>query len=116
MEHTPTPWERSSGAIFSEGKDGANICFISSPRKSHLVEYVRLEINDPDFSEAMANAAFIVQAVNSHDELLDMLEKAVDFIKHEPFQRQGSDREIVLARLTMKIQAAIHNATKESNE
>ncbi len=25
MEHTPTPWERSSRHIFSSGEDGANI-------------------------------------------------------------------------------------------
>ncbi len=74
MEHTPIPWERDATHIFTTGEPGANVCSVSSPRKSDFVEYTRLEIGDPDFNEAMANAAFIVQAVNNHDELVAFIE------------------------------------------
>jgi hypothetical protein len=81
--HTPTPWARGNGAADSifAGKGGDRhriaTCYTeNSYMEKHLTES----------AEDFANAAFIVQAVNCHDELLAVLELAVEIIKPMPGQ------------------------------
>ncbi len=66
-------------AIF--GEHGANICTVTSPRQSASAEYTKLELGDPDFHEACANAAFLRTAWNCHDELLAACEQALANLK-----------------------------------
>ena len=110
MEHTSTPWLRNSQHIFSAGENGANICSISSPRKSAEVEYIQLKIDDYDFHEAITNAAFIVRAVNSHDELVTALEIALDVLKRIEHPNHWGAMKNKAIRAS---RAAIDNATKE---
>ncbi len=113
MEHTPIPWERDATHIFTTGEPGANVCSVSSPRKSDFVEYTRLEIGDPDFNEAMANAAFIVQAVNSHKALLKGLNDNIQTLRTLPLHPQGSTAELRIAKAINNTRVIIANATKE---
>ncbi len=108
MEHTQLPWETSSRHVFSSGFDGANICSMSSPRKSDFTEYIPLDIGDPDFNEAIANAAFIVQAVNSHDQLVAALEESLHLLERTPLERQGSSVEIRISKTVAKARAALN--------
>ncbi len=71
--HTPAPWERSHTHIFVGGEEGANVCTVGSPLASKFAEHRELRIGDPDFDESIANAEFIVRAVNCHDTLLAAL-------------------------------------------
>lgn len=72
VEATTRPWETYADLIFSsEGR--AVIAAICEPHGSKFCEYKKLEIGSPDFKEAMANAALIVKAVNSHQALVDAL-------------------------------------------
>lgn len=69
MKHTPGSLEQNSSHLFIvqgiAGKDGANICTVSSPRASDIVEYMPLEFDDPDFEEAIANAKHLVACWNA---------------------------------------------------
>ena len=59
-EHTPTPWEIRDDAII--GADG-----------SHVIPYlIDLGVENPE-----EDARFIVQACNSHDELLEAAKGAL---------------------------------------
>lgn len=70
-QHTPTPW------IFygeEDGDTGVITCEVLGPTEG-VVAYV----NDPSLGDddvMIANAEFIVTAVNSHEELLEALEQA----------------------------------------
>lgn len=61
VSHTPTPWQTDQDG-FIESMAGTYIAEVSS---------------DSDKAEAQADAEFIVRAVNSHEELLDALERIV---------------------------------------
>ncbi len=67
MAHTPTPYKLSTDCLFNEyqilAKDNQNVCRIPNNRELH---------------EATSNAAFIVQACNSHDALLSALQDLID--------------------------------------
>ena len=71
MKHTPGLLEQNASHIFTAGKGGANICTVSSPRASDLVEYVCLDFGDPDFEEAIANAKHIVACWNACERMAD---------------------------------------------
>jgi len=62
-EHTPTPWEACGKWVCEENDPGHNvgIC-VCEDRATE--------------AEALANAAFIVKAVNNHDALVEMLKEA----------------------------------------
>ena len=65
--HTPTPWSIDKETINDpdvviESKSGCFVAQVSS---------------DADDTEAQANAAFIVRAVNAHEELLDNIRQAI---------------------------------------
>jgi len=57
MEHTPTPWENRGYYVVANGM--------------HVAEC--LPRQKPQVKECEANAAFIVRAVNSHEELIGAL-------------------------------------------
>ena len=56
QDHTKTPWDGKEGQIYSEG-DGKTIVYIP--------------YYDEDNKRDRANAAFICQAVNSHEALVE---------------------------------------------
>lgn len=83
--------------IYVDGESGANIATISSPRKSFIVKYVELDLNDPDFNEACANAKLISAA----PDMLEALYWAKAF---------GKNGDIHDKMILEKIDAAINKA------
>ena len=68
-KHTPTPWKSNSMEIFTDaGKTSKRIAFATG--------YAQGDQNTLD--EIRANAAFIVKAVNMHDELVEALQEWLD--------------------------------------
>lgn len=71
-KHTPAPWEQYGRQIFAPGinmvyapaVNRANICELSEPRASKLVEHMPLELGSPDRDEALANGNLIAEAPN----------------------------------------------------
>jgi hypothetical protein len=57
MKHTPTPWNAEQDRVYSDGR------WIAS------TDCIGADTN----TETYQNAAFIVRAVNSHDELVEAL-------------------------------------------
>lgn len=91
VAHTPTPWKAAGLGIFTDEMQIANIHPGKFTRdgKRHPDESVPW----PAITEGEANAAFIVKAVNTHEELLKRLKEACLTIKLEsaettPFIRQ----------------------------
>jgi len=75
-EHTPTPYQFTPYPDLFEGRAcGVIECTEAVRQKGRVVAYVRSGPNMPD-EEAKANAAFIVRAVNAHDELVAALDRA----------------------------------------
>ena len=69
-EHTPTPWEQS----------------ISEPERVYESGGILVHANGSKYlpdAEKVANAAFIVRAVNSHDMLVNALQKLLDCAETE---------------------------------
>jgi hypothetical protein len=62
MPHTPGPWTQAGAQIAAFGEAAANICTVSSPRSSAWVGAAPVEVGDPDFDEAYANARLIAAA------------------------------------------------------
>ena len=88
MEHSPTPWRVNVSAleyleIRSDGENG-QIC----------------GCGEVDSEIDQANAAFIVQAVNAHDALVEALEEARDYLPHhdDPALTQKVDAALALAK------------------
>jgi hypothetical protein len=94
-EHTPTPWKlfHSNGTIA-----------IKNPRSrsSHneIVFWTGFDASHyPDL--ALANARFIVNAVNAHDALLAALQKIVDTDQHPDHEDTAAElREIARNAIT----------------
>lgn len=80
MKHTPTPWSYGTKISGSENHKGFYI-------RSKGGTYILHEIHplDEDGKEGQANAAFIVRAVNAHEELLSA---AKNLLAH-PYDREG---------------------------
>jgi hypothetical protein len=70
MKHTHTPW-KTVGETLVYGQD--NYC-IAATMSDHWV-------SNRDIDESLANAQHIVRCVNSHDDLVDALQRAV-FLMH----------------------------------
>lgn len=68
-EHTPTPWEVDRIAVRSSGPDGRQICLCEI--------HVRGRQYNETYDEALANAAFIVEAVNGYDQSRQTIEALV---------------------------------------
>ncbi len=75
MEHTPPPWKVEGATLIWAPDAVANIAQVSELRKDDTVRFTPPSISSPDFHEIVANAAFIVRAVNNHDALLSALEE-----------------------------------------
>ena len=72
MTHTPTPWSigHSMERNYIYG-GGSHLACIGSRENGFFIH------DDGSLNESEANAAFIVRAVNSHDDLLEALEETV---------------------------------------
>lgn len=67
-KHTPTPWHRNIAPA-------AKYTTIWSGRNTHVL---RLVTDGLDPQEVEMNADFIISAVNSHDELVEVLEQILE--------------------------------------
>ncbi len=80
IDHTPTPWEWQG--VVTEGEE-AGCAFIIGGNLGGLVCGALprpTELDSGDFSRVEANAAFIVKAVNCHDELVEAAREALSWI------------------------------------
>jgi hypothetical protein len=72
-EHTPTPWttdEESCGTLTRVlSSDGIMLV--------HAHSYPKYSTKHPDREARKANAAFIINAVNSHDAMVDALQDII---------------------------------------
>ena len=101
MNHTKGPWEV---AHYEDGiLEGVN--FIRSTVNNYSVCILINGGTSPEETEA--NAAFIVRACNSHDELIEVLKDAILEIEylHDKFKTTGSGNATLA-----KIDAAIAKA------
>ena len=69
-QHTPTPWTTDGVAIWNEI---GNVVAASVSTAD-----TRLYHTKTDYKQASVNAAFLVRAVNAHEELLDAVKMALD--------------------------------------
>ena len=74
-DHTQTPWDiQNKGHVYDRSGRVEVVKGINPDGSKLLPRIVRM----PDLSnESYANARFIVQAVNAHDELLGLCEQAI---------------------------------------
>jgi hypothetical protein len=71
-EHTPLPWTTVGAArIWSTGTKGGAVAIIAEPRCENSSQFTEVELGSKRWSEAMANAEFIVRACNCHERLLE---------------------------------------------
>lgn len=73
MNHTPTPWE-VNGALIVKDCYGKVIADTDVAMDHPPKRYVPTE-------EQKANAAFIVRAVNAHDELLELVKQYYEILQ-----------------------------------
>jgi hypothetical protein len=86
MEHTPTPWK----VVKTPKQEGGNITQIYGGDGFEVVTRVR----SAERSTAK-NAAFIVKAVNSHEELLEALKEIVQIeLDQDPESRNVQDEAL----------------------
>lgn len=79
--HTPTPWMIQRVEEKHHGYDGWNTFAVRDEKTNGCIAMVG-EV-DRQFDEANeANAAFIITACNSHDELLAELKLALRYLEH----------------------------------
>ena len=86
-EHTPTPWEQS----------------ISEPERVYESGGILVHANGSKYlpdAEKVANAAFIVRAVNSHDALIQAANHALDALL------TGINQQSAIDLLTCALDAA----------
>ena len=85
MEHTPTPWK----VIPPDGN--SKRWFISRRSDSHHRKFYVAVLGTKNTEDAgidEKDARFIVQAVNSHDELLAAIQKLLTAIGHTPSETE----------------------------
>lgn len=73
--HTPLPWKVIEHSTFVHSVFG-NVCACGDPHASGYVGYTEPDIGSQYLGEAVANAALIVRAVNSHADMLAQLKAA----------------------------------------
>jgi hypothetical protein len=73
MNHTPTPWSVDPDCFLDvRGHDGLDVAIAITKEMNELV--ISAKTSGPATrAQAMANAAFIVKAVNAHDQLVEAL-------------------------------------------
>jgi hypothetical protein len=73
MKHTPTPWRTAEGAVS---------ILVDLPDHAPQVTQKITDVNGTlSAKERIANAAFIVRAVNAHDDLVAALRDAIELIE-----------------------------------
>ncbi len=77
---TARPWITYGDLIYSQ-EGAATICAISAPRGGDVIKYVELGYGTAESKEAYANAALIVEAVNSFDAAMRLAEAAETLIE-----------------------------------
>jgi hypothetical protein len=76
---TKGPWNVAGARhVYAGGPGGANICSVSDPRATSIVQYTKLSIDSKDFYEACANAHLIAGA----PALYEALETASDELEY----------------------------------
>lgn len=86
IEHTPTPWDIIAGDDYYITAEGYPKEFIGHFKGDDNGGYLAIVGNRPkDFG--LANAAFIVKAVNSHAEMDRLLAEAADELNNSPRMR-----------------------------
>ena len=73
QQHTPMPWQRQGFDILSHGPNGTHAYFLARCQPDNGKGVVRVDTE----AEAVANADFIVRAVNSHEALLRAAKLAI---------------------------------------
>lgn len=95
QNHTPLPWG-------SRGVDGYIIAIAREGYMPHATVHSAKPNHTLSF-EDLQNAAFIVRAVNSHQELVEALKLALEFMEQDRcdsyYNPQESEVEIVRAAL-----------------
>ena len=74
-QHTPGPWHLLSGKL--RPQFSAEIVEIRGKGKTPIVSWAGFDDSARPLKEHLANAAFIVQACNSFDDLLAAAEQAI---------------------------------------
>ena len=75
-KHTPTPWAILDSERLIVGRDEG--CGTETPTADCLAEIVYKTPGLPNRETREANAAFIIQACNAHEDLLEALRGIVD--------------------------------------
>ena len=88
MKHTPSPWHIDQWRKITAQGETLSICGVSQPTG---------RVADDDIG--YANAAFIVQACNSHDDLVAALEDLLGMLE---FEKHAYRIEIESASNTLK--------------
>jgi len=91
-KHTPTPWKATMVLVSGRGKQSIFRPWITTTDGDRGICEIFVSGNDGRniTSEDRANAAFIVRAVNAHDELLE----AVKFLLSTSNTTAAQDEEI----------------------
>lgn len=93
--HTPTPWTLMPG-------DSAPRITIDGDKEWPIVPV----ISGPSKAHARANAAFIVKAVNCHEELLEALKLAYAALRNPSERHQSKDERGLTQTITEAIAAS----------
>jgi hypothetical protein len=102
IEHTPTPW-----GFYNTGEVMKGYCqpfAISQELSANMVAGIFGDVEGGE-DTAKANAEFIVRACNSHYELLEALEIALDAVKKYPDHPMTAS-EVVMRRALRKVRGA----------
>jgi len=99
MTHTATPWRAWGNDILADDPNGDDVCVGVAGKQSGLINLLSI----PRREEIRCNAAFIVKAVNAHDELVqwaNMLEKTLVY-NIKKLERAGDDEGVRLQSFTL---------------
>lgn len=108
--HTPTPWKTTMVCVSGRGKNSTFRPWIITPDGDRGICEVFVSGNDGRniTAEDRANAAFIVRAVNTHEDLLAGLKEMVSVFwgdseqKHrESFRRDYPTHPVVKAEISI---------------
>jgi type IV secretory pathway VirB10-like protein len=111
QKHTPTPWRASKARKSSNF--GAYVAFVQTVDPASVLAKVSGGPTD-DREVAEANAAFIVRAVNAHDDLVKALGELADAIEEDqssdPDMPSHGDTALRLERAVEGARAALSKA------
>lgn len=114
-EHTPTPWEVCNGTDIFPVDDPEARRYIANcdPEDAPVENDGDHPYTDMNFAEAKANTAFIVRAVNAHDDLVKALKEIKGRDSYIDATPRG-ERKVILGDLAKIADAALAKATGES--